>query len=122
MRPMLLVGMVLTVLSLPACSSKTELSNAEKIIGAWVVSKPAKDTPKDTALEFTKDGKLVWTGSLNGIQTDIEGQYKVEGDKIVSTRDIGGHEDRRTIKIKSLTDTTLVIEMPEGHVDEYKKK
>jgi uncharacterized protein (TIGR03066 family) len=116
------MGFALALLGVSACSSGREATNAEKIVGTWKVSKPAQGTPPDTILEFTRDGRLIWSATVNDRLMRIEGKYRVEGDVFHATRDIGGVEERRKIKIKTLSDTTLVTVVPEGTVDEYQRK
>jgi uncharacterized protein (TIGR03066 family) len=114
--------MALAILSLSACSSRYGTTNVERIVGAWKITKPARESPPDTVLEFTRDGKLIWSATMNNQITRIEGTYKVEGNVIIATRDIGGQEDIRKIKIKALTDSSLITELPEGTVDEYERR
>lgn len=132
MKPVRLIAVALAFVSLNACSSRKEATSAEKIVGTWEVTKPGKsrrgdasfETPSSTVLKFTSDGKLIWTARINDLPGEIEGEYKVEGDKIVATRVLGPEGDRETvnIKIKTLTDTTLVTEYEDGHIDEFTKK
>ncbi len=117
MRPLRLLGMAMMLLSLTACSSK-EKTNAEKILGTWEVTKPTKETPAGTLVEFTKDGKMLMTSNAE----KMEGQYKVEGDKIMATVKVKDKEVKQTLKIKTLTDTALITEDEKGTVDEFKKK
>jgi uncharacterized protein (TIGR03066 family) len=119
------MGLGLALLVMWGCSSGRELTPAEKVVGTWKVSKPAKETAPDSVLEFTKDGKLIWSATVNDRMMTIDGTYKIEGDVIIAERDIGGEDgvkDTRRIKIKALSDTTLIIQAPEGHVDEFRRK
>jgi uncharacterized protein (TIGR03066 family) len=110
-----MLGMALLILTISACSGK---GNADKIIGTWEVSKPAKNTPPGSVVEFTKDGKMI----MSAQGQKLEGTYKVDGDKIIATSKIAGKDKTETLKIKSVSDTTLVVEDERGDVDEFKKK
>ena len=115
MRTLRMLGMAMVILTLSACSGK---GNADKIVGTWEVTKPGKGTPPGATVEFTKDGKMIMTAT--GVK--MEGQYKVEGDKITATMKLGEVEKKESLKIKSLTDTALVTEDEKGDVDEFKGK
>jgi uncharacterized protein (TIGR03066 family) len=95
-----------------------DATNAEKIVGAWIVVKfDGKEAPKgkDVVFEFTKDGKLKLAPGLNGT-------YKVNGDKVTLTIMIGGKDDTDSITIKTLTVDTMVVIDDKGKEMEFKKK
>lgn len=95
----------------------TAADNAEKLLGAWTVVKmDGKEPPKDfeIAVEFMKEGKMKMTMSFGGKSDSQEGTYKVEGDKIISTKKGGDKTD--TIIIKTLTADKLIV------VDDKDKK
>jgi uncharacterized protein (TIGR03066 family) len=108
-----------TVASKP--EAKKELTNKEKIVAVWVVTK-SPDAPPGASVEFTKDGKINISMDLNGKEMKIEGSYTVEEDKINTVLKQGPKEQKETLKIKKLTDTELVTEDEKGKTDEYKKK
>jgi uncharacterized protein (TIGR03066 family) len=101
--------------------AKKELTNKEKIVAVWVVTKSA-DAPPGATIEFTKDGKINVTMSMNGKEMKAEGSYTVEEDKINTVLKQGAKEEKETLKIKKLTDTELITEDEKGKTDEYKKK
>jgi uncharacterized protein (TIGR03066 family) len=101
--------------------AKKELTNKEKIVAIWVVTKSA-DAPPGALVEFTKDGKINITVKANDKEMKVEGSYTVEEDKINTAVKQGPKEQKETLKIKKLTDTELVTEDEKGKTDEYKKK
>jgi uncharacterized protein (TIGR03066 family) len=97
-------------------------SNAEKIVGVWVVTKATTPALPGATLEFTKDGKFRFRAEVKGKPFEAGGTYKVQGSKLQVTFKAGNQEKQETATIKTLTDTRLVIEDPKGMVDEYKRK
>ncbi len=104
------------ILGLAGCGG----SNKDKIIGVWEVAKSGSGAPAGATIEFTKDGKMKMTVSMNGKEMSMEGTYSVEGDKLTATAGPKGEKDTATIK--KLTDSELVIEDSKGKTDELKKK
>jgi uncharacterized protein (TIGR03066 family) len=100
-----------------SAAQKKELTNKEKIVGIWEITKSA-EAPAGSTVEFTKDGKLKFTINLNNKQASAEGTYTVDGDSINA---IGPKGEKETIKIKKLTDTELITEDAKGKVDEFKR-
>ncbi len=112
--------MACAVLGLIAGNSeaqKKEMTNKEKIVGRWETTK-ATTVPKGAVLEFTKDGKLKITASVNGKEISLEGTYAIDGDKINT---VGPKGEKESMKIKKLTETELAVEDEKGKVDEFKK-
>jgi len=95
---------------------KKELSNKDKLIGAWELTKAGNGFSPGAIFEFTKDGKLIIT--LAGDKDSMVGSYSVDGDTI--TRPEGQDPYKKTIK--KLTETELVTEDESGQVDEFKRK
>ena len=91
--------------------------NADLIVGKWEVAKGER-APVGSVAEFTKDGKLKVNRKADGQTKSMEGTYKVEGDKITTT--VEGETETDTIK--TLNDTTLIIEDAKGKTIEMRKK
>ena len=98
--------------------------NADKLVGTWEITKSAVLPPGTKAtVEFTKDGKMTMTATVQGKTFTQSGSYKVNGDKITATqKGPGGQEKTETDTIRILDDTKLVIVDPMGKVEEYKRK
>jgi uncharacterized protein (TIGR03066 family) len=79
--------------------------DGKKLVGKW--------TPKEEEkagkifIEFTKDGKLIVTGS-GDMEFKLEGTYKLDGNKLKTTVKFGDKEMTKTRIISKLTDTELV--------------
>jgi uncharacterized protein (TIGR03066 family) len=91
MRQLASIGTVLLVFCLASADSKkddtkdpTKPTNADKIVGTWVVTKSAQQTPAGATIEFTKDGKLIISVTVNEASTTLTGTYKVEGARIIA--------------------------------------
>src|SRR5262245_43537384 len=98
--------------------------NPDKLVGTWEITKSAVLPPGTKAtVEFTKDGKMTMTATVQGKTFTQSGTYKVNGDKITATqKGPGGQEKTETDTIRTLDDTKLVIVDPMGKVEEYKRK
>jgi uncharacterized protein (TIGR03066 family) len=92
-----------------------------KLIGVWEVVK-AEAVPPGTTIEFLKGDKLIVNTRLGGEAIKVEGDYKVDGDKISYTLRAKGQEFKNTGTIRTLSDTTLVVVDEKGVVEEYKRK
>jgi uncharacterized protein (TIGR03066 family) len=132
---MRLVGAVVLVCStfILAPAGKTEatggekkgVTNAAKLLGKWEATKG--EIPAGAVLELTKEGKVKLTLDLKGTDVPIawsglQGSYKVEGDKLKTVRKVGDNELTDTVTIKTLNNSTLVLENTEGKVEEFKRK
>src|SRR5262245_61884335 len=95
--------------------------NAKLIVGKWEVTK-SEGLPKGSVVEFTKDGKLKVTVKRDEGDVDVEGTYKVEGDKFKITLKQGDNETMQTIAIKKLTKTDLHTENENGNSTELTRK
>ncbi|HVK14784.1 MAG TPA: lipocalin family protein [Gemmataceae bacterium] len=85
--------------------------DAAKLVGTWEITKSTGDAPKGSLVSFDKDGKLKVSIDFNGKKIEIEGTYKVEGDKLTVTvkSPPDGKDETDTNTIKLLDDKTLVI-------------
>jgi uncharacterized protein (TIGR03066 family) len=117
-----LLCVCLAVVLMPRVSQsetiKNEPTKSEKLLGTWEVTK-SDTAPVGAILEFKKDGTMKLTVKEDGKETSMECKYKVDGDTITATYPDGRSQPG---KIKKLTDKELVIEVPKGKTDEYKRK
>jgi uncharacterized protein (TIGR03066 family) len=125
---LLWIGVILTGVLALLSSKAVSAAPAPKsyrglIIGVWEVTKSEDGTPPMTTLEFTKDGKLKVATKVGDQSLNIDGTYKLEGDKITVT--IQSPEEKEltdTLTIIKLTDTELITKDQKGKTDEFKKK
>jgi uncharacterized protein (TIGR03066 family) len=131
------------VLCLAACSGKKDdkkdkdgakddgkkpATNEEKLVGTWEMTKAKQLQPgTKVTIEFTKDGKMLITAKVKSKDKEetfpSEGTYKVEGDTVKSTaKGPDGKENKETMKIKTITDTKLIVEDEKGEIEEFTKK
>jgi uncharacterized protein (TIGR03066 family) len=106
-------------------ADKDKASNKEKIVGTWeLVKADSKDAPPPgTVVEFTKDGKMKITVTVEEKKLTLNGSYSIEGDKLktkVTTPD--GQESSDTDTITKLTDKELSLKDTKGQKTEFKKK
>jgi uncharacterized protein (TIGR03066 family) len=117
MRTVGVLVLLCAPLLLTGCGKK---SNADLIVGTW---EPVKgDMPPGTTVEFTKDGKMKANMKIGDKTLTMEGTYKVEGDKIKTSMKMGDKEMSDTDTIKTLNDTTLIMEDSKGKTTEMKRK
>jgi uncharacterized protein (TIGR03066 family) len=99
--------------------------DATKLVGKWELTKSTdENAPKGAIVEFTKDNKVSITIDFNGKSIELNGTYKVDGDKLTVkiTPPGGGKEDEDTDTIKSLTDDMIVLVDKNKKETELKKK
>jgi uncharacterized protein (TIGR03066 family) len=94
---------------------------ATKIVGSWEVTK-SEELPTGSTLEFTKDGKLHVLVKDKGGDLKLEGNYKVEKQKLSVKLKFGDQTIEEVVTIKKLTTTELQLEDKDKKVDEFKKK
>jgi uncharacterized protein (TIGR03066 family) len=128
MRPLLALGLLAVLSGFGTLAQAEEKKKDDKkqegakIVGKWEITKTDLDIPTGTLLEFTKDGKFTMTLDANGVQMKIEGTYKVEKDKLLTTAKIGDQSIDDTDTIKKLTADVFEIEGKDGKVTVMKKK
>lgn len=130
LRWTLAVGLFAGFLALGQVSSNpafadepAKAANKDKIVGVWEITKGGGDVPKDAAFEFTKDGKLIMTATVQGRKINIEGSYSVDGNQLKTVQTApGGKKIEETDTIEKLTDTEMVLKDNKGKVVEFKKK
>jgi len=99
---------------------KDDKKDAVKVVGTWEVEK-GKGLPKGAKIQFTKDGKVVITATVEDKEHKIEGTYKLDGKTIKMTTKRGDKDRTQDIKIKEASDKQLVLEGPKGETLTLKK-
>jgi uncharacterized protein (TIGR03066 family) len=104
---------------------KKKATSAEKILGKWEATKG--EIPAGAVLEFSKDGKVKVTLDLKGTEvliawSGLQGTYQVVGDKLTTVRKVGGKEVTEAVTIRTLNETTLVLQDSRGKAEEFKRK
>jgi uncharacterized protein (TIGR03066 family) len=92
-------------------------ANKEKLIGKWETSKGGIKVRN----EFTKDGKVKVTVTIDGKSDTLDGTFQVDGDQVKITLKMDGAEKKSTATIKTLTDKKLVIVDDRKRTDEFKR-
>jgi uncharacterized protein (TIGR03066 family) len=102
-----------------------EKTTEEKLAGKWKLVKTDGTLPEgfEFVIDYKPKGVMEFIRTpKEGKATVSEGKYKVlEGDKIEWTVNEFGNERGETSKIKTLTDTKLVLEDPDGIKEEFEK-
>jgi uncharacterized protein (TIGR03066 family) len=98
-------------LSVAADDKPVEKIDVTKLIGKWE-PKEAKE-PK-LVIEFAKGGKLSITVTGKGKDAKLDGTYKIDGNKLVTTVKFGEKERSRTLTVTRLTATEMVSTDDEG--------
>ena len=89
---------------------KDEKIDAKKLVGKW----EPKEKGAAGVVEFTKDGKVTITATVDGKEMKFEGTYKVDGNKLSATLKADDKEQTQTRTITKLTDTELVTKEDNG--------
>jgi uncharacterized protein (TIGR03066 family) len=104
----------------PGTPPGKEATNAQKIIGKWEATKG--EMQPGTVVEFMAGGKMKVTMKAGDKEMAMEGSYEVLGDKLKTMQKAGPKEMSDTDTIKTLNDTTLILEDSKGRINEMKKK
>jgi len=83
---------------------------AKKIVGKWKVTETKTDAPVGMLVEFTKDGKLTLSATVEGKEHKAEGTYSVEKDRLKYKLRLADRTVEETEAIKKLTDDVLELE------------
>lgn len=124
MLRLVVAGILVAGLTVGArAEEKKAEATKEKLVGTWEVSKADEGTaPLGATLMLTKDGKVKFTAKKDGEEKVIEGTYTFADGKLTLTRKKGDQEDKQVLIIKSVNDSTLVVEDPKGKSVEMKRK
>ena len=98
-----------------ADEKKEESIDAKKLIGKWEPKEPKKG--EEFVLEFAKDGKMTVSGTLDGKPQTLEGNYKLDGNKLSFELKAAGETIKETIVILKLTDEELEAREKDGKVE-----
>jgi len=115
---------VAAVVCLAGTAARADEKDYPKLlVGKWELTKVEEGgLPKGSVIEFTKDGKVKVTAKKDDKDFDLEGTYKVDGDKLMATMKIGDDEHKQTITILKLTDGELHTKNEMGKEAELTKK
>ncbi len=104
-----LIVLVLAGLSAYAYAEDKKF-DAGKLVGKW--QPDAKDAPPSgkITIEMFKDGKLTLSADLGGQSMNVEGSYKLQGDKLTIKMKFPGAPEERSadLTIVKLDDEVLV--------------
>ena len=93
-----------------------ETIDAKKLVGQWEPKEKTKD--RTLLIEFTKDGKVTFTGAEGGKEMKAEGTYKVDGNKLTLDVKFGDKDRKMTRIVSKLTDTELVSKEDGGKTED----
>jgi uncharacterized protein (TIGR03066 family) len=118
----LAVGVIVCVLGAGArADDKTDY--AKMMVGKWEASETDPGTiPAGAVVEFTKDGKMKFTGKKDDVEMSFEGTYKVEKNTFTMTVKVGEQEHTQTITITKISDTEMSTQDKDGKKVVLKKK
>jgi uncharacterized protein (TIGR03066 family) len=123
MNALKLLAAVTVVCLIGTAARADEKDYPKLIVGKWELTKVEEGgLPKGTVIEFTKDGKVKVTAKKDDKDFDLEGTYKVDGDKLMVTIKTGDDEHKQTITILKLTDGELHTKNEMGKEAELTKK
>ena len=88
----------------------------DDILGKWELTEEAAGIPKGSTFEFKKDGTLIVTATVGGMEKEFKFKYELKGKvlKIV----IGDKAD--TTEVTKLTDKELVCKDADGTTAKFK--
>jgi uncharacterized protein (TIGR03066 family) len=120
---LLAVGVALCLPGLLAAAEEKKADNARLAVGKWDVTKTHEGgPPKGGAIEFTKDGKILVANDSGGMNPAFNGTYKIDGNKLVLTFNIGGKDENVDLTIDKLDDKTFATTSKYGKVELTRKK
>ena len=121
MRALFGLGAVLAVAGWlgAADDKKGEKIDGAKLVGKWEPKDPKKG--EEFVMEFTRDGKMVVAGTLDGKPQKLEGTYKFDGARLSFELKAPGETIRETITLLKLTDDELEGREKDGRVEALKR-
>ena len=95
-----------------------------KLLGKWEPKDPKKG--EEFVMDFSKDGKLSVTGTVDGKVQTFEGTYKLDGAKLSFELKVKGADGKvedikRTVTLIKLTDDDMEGRDDEGKVEVLKR-
>lgn len=116
------IGMVVCFIGAGA-RAEDKPDYAKMLVGKWESTKNSEaGLPKGTIVEFTKDGKMKITTKQGDQEMNIEGTYKVTGEKLTLTLKVGDQENSDEITITKISDKEMATKSKEGVVVELARK
>jgi uncharacterized protein (TIGR03066 family) len=123
MNALKLAAVVAVVCLIGTGAGADEKDYSKLIVGKWELTKvPEGRLPKGTIIDFTKDGKVMVAAKKDDMAINVEGTYKVDGDKLMVTLKVGENEQKQTISILKLTDSEMHVKNEQGDESELTKK
>src|SRR5947199_1452320 len=110
-----LLGCALGLFLCCGLSAADDKVDAKKLIGKWEPKE--KKEGASMVIEFAKDGKLTITVTGKGKEVKIDGTYKVDGNKLVTTLKVGDKEKTDASTVTKLTDSELTTKDEKGKED-----
>jgi uncharacterized protein (TIGR03066 family) len=116
MHKTLLAALSALLLGLTAAAEdkKDDKIDPAKLVGKWT-PKEKRDNP--FVVEFTKDGKAKFTGTVDGKEMKSEGTYKADGNKVRLTMSLGEKVETTVRTVTKLTDDELISRDEKGETD-----
>jgi uncharacterized protein (TIGR03066 family) len=90
-----------------------------KLIGKWEPTDAKKDTR--ATMEFKKGGKLLLTVPIDGVDTVLEGTWKLKGADLEVGLTRNNTPEMTVLKLTKLDDKTLEYAAPQGKTYTLKK-
>jgi uncharacterized protein (TIGR03066 family) len=116
--PKLLATLAIACLLAAAARAEEKVDYAKLIVGKWEITKADPCTaPEGAMVEFTKDGKF----KVAAKDINIEGTYKLDGNKFTFTMKDGTEEKTQTITITKITDKEMSTKDKDDKVVELKR-
>jgi uncharacterized protein (TIGR03066 family) len=118
------VAAVVVFAGAAAADEKDKKIDAGMLVGKWELTKSTDEkAPKGATVDFTKDNKVTISFEVEGQKFNLEGTYKVTGDKLsVKLALPDGKEQEETDTIKSLSGDKLVLLDKANKETEFTKK
>lgn len=100
--------------------AEDEKIDAKKLIGKWEPVKAEEGAPKMT-LEIKEKGKFTISVTINDKAQQIEGTYKLDGNKLEVEMKLGEETMKDTLTILKLSDTEFTTKDSKGKEETMKK-
>ena len=119
----LLAGAAVVCLAGASARAEDKPDYVKLVVGKWEVSNTDEESvPKGAAIEFTKDGKVKFTGKKDDAEVSIDGTYTLDGNKLTAVMKMGDMEQKHTITITKISDTEMAVEGEDGKKVELTRK
>ena len=117
------LSLMAVVLFLVAPAQADEKIDAKLLLGKWELTGAGLPPAAKATVEFKKENKLVFDLDLGGQKQNIEGTYKVEGNKLEMTmKTPDGQERAQKLTILKLTEKEATIKHDEKGDEAQLKK